>query len=530
MTLPETQQTDIALVNVPYGGGGQSMRPIGLSFIISYLRQNGLDAAALDLSNSVRDAEQLVSAFRLHEYRIVGLSFYNSNAALAYALARTIKALNPSCLVVAGGAHPSASDERMVQRHPYIDVVVRNEGELTFLELARRWLAGEPLSGTLGITHRVDGRIVHEEDRERVSDLDSLAAPVVEFTSDSDAEKALSFTEQPEPHLRRAGRTRNAVAMVTSRSCPYNCSFCAIILIGRKWRAATPAKVGADFMALDRAAGGTYEHIYFMDANFFVDVKRAIAIAEEIQRVKPGTTFSFSTRVNQINRAEDDIARLCQLGLRSIEIGIESASPAALKRFAKDVVPEQNDQAVSTLTRLGLQLGLDFIMFDAEASLDDLDHNIDFLERHNLDDYIPWDHVFNTLTPYLGTPIRSHYEKLRLRKFDDDVLPEPSSLLMRKEVRQIYQQLEPLKETLETASRAIERMDRRIEDSDWGPETARTALNSVALRRWYHTTLKRLVQAARRGDEPSLHDAMPPIWTEDRRQASFEEWLTYELR
>ena len=243
-----------------------------------------------------------------------------------------------------------------------------------------------------------------------------VSAPVFTYRSDS-AAKPLRFYDRAER------RVRAATALVTSRSCPFNCSFCAIILIGRKWRRASPAKVVADLAALETSAHERYEHVYFMDANFFVSAQRAVEIAEALQRFRPGMTFSFSTRVNQLLRGSQLLPELRRLGLRAVELGIESGSDAALQRFGKDTRAEQNAEAVARLRELGIHLILDFIMFDAEASLSDLTANLAFIEDNALDSYVPWDHLFSYMTPYLGTQIRSRYEELLNKHFDEDEYP-----------------------------------------------------------------------------------------------------------
>src|SRR5690348_10418066 len=112
----------IALINVPYGTGGESMRPLGLSYLGSYLNAHQIKTRGFDFSDSSLSPETLVRKYSLDEFPLVGLSFYNVNAPLAYRMARCIKLANPKSLIVAGGPHASAAYTTMFKSHPEIDV------------------------------------------------------------------------------------------------------------------------------------------------------------------------------------------------------------------------------------------------------------------------------------------------------------------------------------------------------------------------------------------------------------------------
>jgi radical SAM superfamily enzyme YgiQ (UPF0313 family) len=528
------------------------MRPIGLASIGAFLRMHGIPADGYDFSDSGSSPEALADHFSLHKYAVLGISFYNMNALLAYRLAQAVKVRNPYCLIVAGGPHATAADQHIIKNHPEIDVVVRNEGEETFHELVDAAAAFRSFEGIKGITHRTprkrsresvdhsatstlvsalqqDSYIVAvEADRERIADLDKLPAPLFDFISEA-GEAPVVFPEDPEPHLNRAGRTRNAVPMVTSRSCPYDCNFCAIIMIGRQWRAASPEKVAQDFLELDARSGGKYEHIYFLDANFFVNARRAVAIAEALQGAKPGTTFSFATRANQVVKGRPYLQRLRDLGLRSVEIGIESGSDAALVRFAKDVTAAQNGEALTILRELGIKLGLDFIMFDAEASVGDLRQNLEFFAGYDLDIHIPWESYFNYMTPYLGTAIRGHYERLLGTTFPIDTLPEPRTLILDPGTRRIFDEFHRLCSTVGDMATAVTTLETVCLEPLSERERARRLMNAVSLRRYYFTTLSNLVSAAERGERVCLEDAIPRFRRDDGSDVSLAEVIGHAL-
>ena len=416
------QAGDLALVNVPYGGRdvGQSMRPLGLSYLGAFVSRRGIKTQGFDFSDASLSPREIVARY-LSGYPIVGLSFYNVNAKLGYQLATEIKLSNPQCIVIVGGPHVSAVHSSLLVEQQSIDIIVRSEGEETLAEVVNAIKNRVSLTGIRGITYRSRGQVVIEPDRERLQDLDDLPAPTFEFISPCEARPLFYFD-------RTIGVRKRAVALITSRSCPYSCSFCAIILIGRQWRKLSAAKVVSDLKDLEEFRGELYEHVYFLDANFFVSAARAVEIAEALHSYRPSLTFSFSTRVNQLIKGRRLISQLRQLGLRAVELGIESGNDNALRRFAKDTTVRQNNEALEILNENRIQLFLDFIMFDAEETVEELNQNIEFIYQNNLDSYIPWDHLFSYMTPYVGTEIRRHYEQLKGYSFETDELPDPADL------------------------------------------------------------------------------------------------------
>lgn len=131
-------------------------------------------------------------------------------------LAETFKQLNPDGWAIFGGTHVANQAQRLFRIAPEVDVVVNGEGESTFVELLKAYLAGvsrHQLAEVAGISYQgPDGGALTTMERERISDLDIVPSPVlsgaIELTND-------------------AGQFRYDVALMeTNRGCPYKCAFC----------------------------------------------------------------------------------------------------------------------------------------------------------------------------------------------------------------------------------------------------------------------------------------------------------------
>ncbi len=426
----------IAFVNPSVGfSDRRKSKPIGLAYIMAYLRQHGYPSTGYDFGDSEDDPLLLARKYRLDDYDVIGFSVYNESFRVAAAMAAWVKERRPETLIVLGGPHATAVHEHIARRYDCFDIIVRREGEEAMLEILQKAHDPDALKSIAGTTLRQggDAPIINPE-RGFMLQLDSLPFPDAEFISHSGYPPQTYYDEVQ-------GRLTAALTICSSRSCPYNCSFCGVLTIGRKYRSRQAERVAEELLYFRERHGVHYEHIYFSDANFFVSAKRALEIAQAVHRVDPKVTFSFGTRVNQILRAKDILPELKACGLRFIELGIESASEPVLERLAKGVSPEVNVAAVKLLKQLGIEISIDFIMLDPASTLDDIEANARFLREQGFYDYLPHDHLYTALVLYEGTPIRHFYEERYQITFNPDELPSPFTLFERPEVQRFSDEL-----------------------------------------------------------------------------------------
>jgi tRNA A37 methylthiotransferase MiaB len=194
------------------------------------------------------------------EPEIVLLSNYVWNQAVNLDFARESKLRQPESLVIVGGPHvprePTACQEYF-DRHPYVDIAVRHEGEVTLAEILTQLAAEQAtpnsmrrvdLSSVPGLSFRRNGELVRTDDRVRTKNLDGFPSPYTtgEFDHWMDGTKY--------------------IPVETNRGCPYGCTFC-------DWGAATLSKVHQHSMdrvlaEVEYAAKNRIHTLGFCDANF----------------------------------------------------------------------------------------------------------------------------------------------------------------------------------------------------------------------------------------------------------------------
>ena len=128
---------------------------------------------------------------------------------------------------------------------------------------------------------------------------------------------------------------------ITSQGCRFRCAFCADPFVyQRRWVGLEPARVGSEIEEWWRRY--RFADVNFQDETFFTSTPRVLAIAEEfIQRRLP-ITWAATMRADQGSRLSEAAFATCKRsGLRRVLVGVESGSPAVLKRIKKDITLEQ---------------------------------------------------------------------------------------------------------------------------------------------------------------------------------------------
>jgi hypothetical protein len=247
-----------------------------------------------------------------------------------------------------------------------------------------------------------------------------------------------------------------------------------------------------------------------MDANFFVQPNRVRSLAQNLSEIFHNVTWSASSTVKMLLQMSTDVPTLVQQGLRMVELGLESGSQRQLNLLGKKVSIAENFQAVQLLHKNGVQIGLDYIMFYPDQTIVELKENIKFLHEAALTQQYPFDHLFNALQLYPGTPLRKHYAcKLGL-DLNPDHLPDPATLFCDPIVKEIYHffsedfkrnYLPPVIELLNRLRKAAHRLR-----TTHPKHAQRVRLEMIALR---HLPFKVLWSLTETANADSLEEAVP---------------------
>lgn len=370
-----------------YGSGlglfGGNQIPLGIFYLASYLRKNGVPVHAIDGETRRLTADDIVKTITERGTNILGISSTTVAFHRALELARAVKLRHPQVITVIGGPHVSILPAQPLA-FPEFDFAVRNEGELTLMELIRRLENGESIHDVEGLTHRVDGKIVVNGTRPYLEDLNTLPFPAFDLIPDVDI-----YSPPPFNYTRRP-----VINIITSRGCPFKCTFCETATFGRKIRMRSPENI-VDEIELAMSRFGARE-IAFVDDTFTVDTKRVrqvFTLARE-----RGLSFPWSC-MSRVDTVDDDfLAFIRERGCWYIALGIESGDEEILRVIKKNIKLAQVEKVVATCRKLGMVTKGFFMIGHPNETVGTIDATIRFAKRLKLD------HVVVTInTPMPGS-------------------------------------------------------------------------------------------------------------------------------
>jgi radical SAM superfamily enzyme YgiQ (UPF0313 family) len=305
------------------------------------------------------------------------------------AVARAVKAACPELPIVVGGWHASILPEQTLCA-PYVDAVVRGQGERTFLEIVERYARGEQdLEGIAGCLSKRGAEVVRGGGR-GYTDINVLPRRPFEI---------VDF----EAYARKCGGTR-WLLYCTSHGCPWDCSYCSNASVyGRSWKPLEPRAAVTEMVDLSRRY--RLEMIDIIDDNYLVRRDRALEIAEGLLAAGSRVAYYIQTRTDQIDRLTDeDLAVLARSGLRRIFFGLESGSERVMRSVNKRLDLETVPRTAARCRAVGIRPSFNLIFGLPEEGEDDLRETlalVDRVGRVNPDA----DFFTNIFSPYPGSPI-----------------------------------------------------------------------------------------------------------------------------
>ncbi|MBI4471023.1 MAG: B12-binding domain-containing radical SAM protein [Acidobacteria bacterium] len=291
----------------------EAVPPLSLLALAPVLERQGYRIEIVDSTVEPKYKERILG--QLDESVCLGISIVTGPMIEeAVEVATAVKAKRPHFPVVLGGWHPSSLADQCLKA-PYVDIVVRGQGELTLSEIVPRLESGKDVAGIAGCSFKTpDGRIVHNPPRPTtwIRRLPTPSYHLVDL----------------EPYARLS--QKRWIAYTSSHGCPYDCSFCSnASLYGRAWNALPAERVVSEVTELVQKFRLSLVDI--MDDNFLVDRQRGVEIARGF--VQSGLRFNWiiQTTANFILRLSDEELRLMrQGGLSTVFIGAESGSDDVL--------------------------------------------------------------------------------------------------------------------------------------------------------------------------------------------------------
>lgn len=361
--------------------------PLGLGHLGTYVRDHSdCQVEIVDPVPQGLSEEDVLEKAR--DADIVGLGCFTDTRFTCLDFGRKIKEINPGCTLILGGPFVYFLDSLVLERYPFVDVIVRGEGEYTAMDIVK----GKSLDEIEGIAYRGDGRPVRTPDRPLEKDID-------DFYVDYGLLPDFSLYRSEIEGDFNTKQLRTA-SMILSRGCPFRCTYCANDHWQRTWRIISPEAAVSRICILKEEHG--IEFIRFFDDLFTLREDWVRRFCEILRQRNVEIKFRVLSRVG----TKPDVLRsLKEVGCTGVGLGIESGSDKMLAKIRKGFTSQQAEEMIATCKELGLWTVCSFIIsLPGETSEDrkktlELAYNTDFF-------------VVNVLHLHPGTPL---YNELKAK-------------------------------------------------------------------------------------------------------------------
>ncbi|MFK7744129.1 MAG: magnesium-protoporphyrin IX monomethyl ester anaerobic oxidative cyclase [Roseobacter sp.] len=345
----------IVFIHPNYHSGGAEIAgnwpPAWVAYLAGSLKRAGYDDVHfIDAMTNDFDDDTLAQKLRDLKPDVVGCTAITPSIYMAERALGIAQEVVPNALRVLGGVHATFMYKQVLSEAPWVDVIVRGEGEEIIVALINavaqgRWPAEK--KSIHGLAFYDGDKIMATQAASTVKDLDGI---------DPDW-SLLEWDKYIYIPLNKKVAIPNM-----ARGCPFTCSFCSQWKFWRDYRVRDPLKVVDEIERLvnDHDVG----FFILADEEPTINRKKFIQFCEElIKRGLPEKVqWGINTRVTDIYRDRELLGLYRKAGLVHVSLGTEAAAQLKLEQFNKETTVEQNKEAIRLLREADIFVEAQFIV------------------------------------------------------------------------------------------------------------------------------------------------------------------------
>jgi len=401
----------VLLVTSPYHAGvveaAGTWMPLAMVYVAGEARAAGAEVEIYDAMSMFVSHDDIARKIAEFKPDIVGTTAITATEPDARVICATAKAWNPEVRTVIGNVHATYCWEEILRDDPSVDFVVRGEGERTIAELVQAVAAGEGYGKIAGLAYRRDGVPFSNPPRMLCFDLDRF-------------QPAFDLVDWPLYWYRPSPQGKLAIVS-SARGCAQRCSFCSQQKFwGRSWRGRDPLKFVTELEMLRDRHGVAVAML--SDETPTTDRARWEKILDLLVERQSGLELLMETRVDDILRDEDILAKYARAGVSHVYLGVEATSQATLDLYKKDIKVAESKRAIDLINEYGMVSETSFVLGTPEETTASVRETVELAKW-----YAPDMAFFLALTPWPYS----------------DIGPEMESRLVTKDYRR-YNLVEPV--------------------------------------------------------------------------------------
>lgn len=355
--------------------------PLGIAYLAAALRQDGHTPIVLDALGEALDrhgpsyAERLMfrglsipeiaeRAVRLAPdgVDLIGVSaMFSCEWPHTRQVIEAVAGVFPGTPIVVGGEHATAAPGHVLRDCPMVQYVARGEGEETMVDLARFCDGRLGVDEVHGLTRMVDGELVVNANRARMTRLDALPRPAWDLVPIG------KYLDSQEGH--GVGRGRS-MPLLATRGCPYRCTFCSNPQMWTtRYVTRDPVDVVDEICELVTTYGA--QNIDFYDLTAVTKKTWILSFCAEMQRRDLNITWQLPSGTRSEAMDDEVLDAMVAAGCTNVTYAPESGSPETLERIKKKVKLDRLDSSIRAAVRRGMSVKCNLIIgFPFEARKD----------------------------------------------------------------------------------------------------------------------------------------------------------------
>lgn len=388
----------VLLITPPYHCGilesAGSWVPTGLVYVAGSLRKAGYQVDIYDAMTKYHTHEQIRESLARLKPDIVAVSAITATVVDAVEVLQSAKQVLPKVITVMGNVHPSFCWEELLKRDgEAIDYIIRGEGEITMVELLNCLKIKGDLAKVQGIAYLDGEQIMATQERPLIEDLDALPT-------------AWDLIHWPDYTYRTKPNSTLAVVS-SSRGCPQSCRFCSQQRFWKQsWRPRSPENFVAELVRLNHDFG--VDVVMLADEIPTLDRSRWERILDLLMAKKLDLELLIETRVDDIIRDRDILAKYRAAGIVHIYVGAESASQGGLDRYRKNIALSVSKEAIHLINQHDIVSETSFVLGLPEETPENIQKTLEFAKYMNPDmafflAIAPWPYsqIYPELRPFI---------------------------------------------------------------------------------------------------------------------------------
>ncbi len=359
------------------------IQPIHLMYVAAYLEKQGHEVKIFDPVID-KSKKKFINFLKKFNPDVVGTGAVSPTIYSAWDTAELVKK-HTNAIVIVGGDHVTFLPGETLYCCPYVDYVVRGEGEYTTADLIRSIQGKKKIEKVKGVSYRKNNKIIHNPPRPWIKNLDKLPHPAWHLVD-------------MYRYIQMVGRSG---LFVSSRGCTQGCSFCiSSRKLGLNWRARSAQSVANEMMELAKRYP-KLDNLVSIDDNFMMDMDRVEKICDILIKNKFDMPWICQGRADTIVTGKEKLLnKMKKAGCFAVQIGVETPDKKRLKKISKGIVESQAVKAVRLARDAGIAVRATYMFGFEDETKEKMRDTYNFAKEVVKSEAVQ----FTILTAFPGTP------------------------------------------------------------------------------------------------------------------------------